>query len=718
MIPLRRHGRLSLVLVLLIVGWALVIVRVGAGEDEGMWTFDNPPVRLLKERYNFDVTRQWLDHLRLSSVRFNDGGSGSFISPTGLVLTNHHVARGQLQKISSAKKDYAADGFLARTRAEELKATDLELNVLVSMEEVTSRVQAATAKAPDEKAALELRRAEIARIEKESLDKTGLRSDVVPLYGGGEYWLYRYKVYTDVRLVFAPEQQIAFFGGDPDNFTYPRYDLDMAVFRVYENGKPIQSPNYLKWNPRGAADGELVFVSGHPGTTSRLDTVAQLQTLGSQQLPLYLEIFKNRVATLRRYGEGGSEQARQAADLIFGLENSIKAYAGELGGLRNPSTLNKKEKEDADQRAALATRPALEKYADAWGAIDKAEQAYRQRLSRFIYTSPNLSFARSVTLALTLVRYATETRKPDGERLPGYHEAQLPSLRLRLFSSAPFYPAMDEALVADWLKEASAALGPGDPFVKAALAGETPETRAKSIVAGSTIQDVAFRKQLADGGEAAVTASTDPLITFARTIDPFGREVRKWYEDAVESVEVAASERIARARFDLYGKSVYPDATFTLRLAFGTVRGYPMNGTKAPSHTTFYGLYDRAYGFDIKPPFNLPRRYVDRRAALDLKTPFNFVNTCDIVGGNSGSPVVNRNGELVGLIFDGNIESLVGSYVYDEETNRAVAVHAGAMIEALRKLYDAGALADEIEGKAARTSPRARTNAPARRPIG
>jgi peptidase S46-like protein len=679
------------------VAWALLVGAIALRADEGMWTFDNPPLKILQDRYHFTPTAAWLDKLRLASVRFNDGGSGSFISPRGLVLTNHHVARGQLQKISSEKKNYVADGFYAPTQRDELKAPDLELNVLMSMENVTERVQRAAAGEPDAKRALDRRRAEIAKIEKESLDATGLRSDVVRLYGGGEYWLYRYQRYTDVRLVFAPEQQAAFYGGDPDNFTYPRYDLDMAIFRVYENDRPIESPGYPSWNPSGARDGDLVFVSGHPASTNRLDTVAQLETLRDGERPLELKAFNARVAALRSYGAAGSEQAREAEELIFGLENSIKAYDGELRGLRDRNVFAKKEKEEADFRVAVARDPKRQAaYGGAWTRIEAAEREQRSVLVQFMYRTPSLSFARSATLALNVVRYVVEINKPDGERLPGYHDAQLPSLRLRMFSPAPLYPGLEETLLADWLEEARTALGAADPFMQAALGGLKPAERAKALARGSRIGDAAFRKQLIDGGEAGVAASNDPMIVFARAVDPLMREMRTRHERTVESVETAAAEQIGRARFDVYGKSAYPDATFTLRLAFGTVSGYPMNGTKAPSRTTFYGLYDRALGFDLKPPFDLPKRYVERQPRLDLKTPLDFVCACDITGGNSGSPVVDQNGDLVGLIFDGNIESLVGPYVYNEANHRAVAVHAAAIVEALRTLYDAPALADEF----------------------
>ncbi len=670
------------------LGWA----------DEGMWTFDNPPLKQLKDRYGFTPSQEWLDHVRLASVRFNDGGSGSFVSPHGLVLTNHHVALGQLQKVSSPQKDYVKDGFYARSEAEELKCPDLELNQLVSMEDVTQRVLSAVKSGMSDEAALKARKAEIARIEKESTDKTGLRSDVVPLYQGSEYWLYRYKKYTDLRLVFAPEQQIAFFGGDPDNFTYPRYDIDFALFRVYEDGKPVDSNNYLKWNAQGAKDGELVLVSGNPGSTSRLDTLAQIETLRDYLLPLWLHTLIRRRDVARQYGAQGAEQTREATELIFGLENSIKALTGQYQGLQDKNLIAKKQKDETDFRALVASKPEWQQaYGGAWDSIAQAETKYRTIIKPLRFRT--MMWARLSSIAVTLVRYVAEVKKPDGVRLDGYHDSQLESLRFRLFSPAPVYPHFDESQLAANLEFSREMLGADDPYVKAVLGGRTPEEVAKEAIAGTKLADPAFRKSLVEGGEAAVAASTDPLIVLARKADPFGREMIKSFEDNVESVETPAGEKIGKARFAAYGKSMYPDATFTLRLSFGAVKGYAMNGTIAPSHTTLFGLYDRTYSFDLKPPFNLPERYAEGKSRLDLTTPVDFVSTCDIIGGNSGSPVIDRQGDLIGLIFDGNIESLVGDYVYNEENNRAVAVHSAVIVEVLRKLYDAGPLADELEGR-------------------
>jgi len=686
-------------MILAVAGAALIgLAGAPAVADEGMWTFDNPPVRQLQKKYGFTPTKAWLDHVRLASVRFNDGGSGSFISPNGLVLTNHHVARGQLQKVSTPQKNYVRDGFLARTPAEELKCPDLELNVLVSMENVTSRVEAAVKPGMSDQEALKARKAVIAKIEKESFESTGLRSDVISLYHGGEYWLYRYKKYTDVRLVFAPEVAIAFFGGDPDNFTYPRYDLDMALFRVYENGRPIKSPDYLHVNPEGPAAGDLVFVSGNPGSTDRLYTMAQLKMQRDLSYPLRLEYIRSMLRVLEKYAARGPEQAREANVLIFGLRNADKALTGEYKGLKNPHIWQKREREEAQFRKLVAANPQLEKkYGDAWSEIERAEKIFASRFDQYAYRrTPGFRLPR---LALQIVRYVQETAKPDAVRLPGYHDAQLPSLRFRMFSPAPVYPGMEKVLLADGLARVRAKLGPDDEFVKAVLGDGDPGKVAGELISGTRLADPAYRKKLVEGGRAAVAAAKDPLIVWARRIEPILHRMHDWYEDNVESIVTPASEKIGKARFAVYGKSTYPDATFTLRLSYGTVKGYPMNGTVAPPMTTMYGLYDRAYSFGLKPPFAPPKRFLENRDRLDVSTPFNFVSTCDIIGGNSGSPVINRKGELVGLIFDGNIESLVGRFVYDDETNRAVAVDSAAIIEALRKMYDTQFLVDEILGR-------------------
>jgi hypothetical protein len=665
--------------------------------DEGMWTFDNPPIKQLQEKYNFTPTQQWLDHLRLSCVRLNDGGSGSFVSPHGLLLTNHHVALGQLQKNSSAEHDYVRDGFYAATPEEEMKSPDLEVNVLVSTENVTDRVNAAVKTATKAEEEFTKRKAVIADIERESTQKTGFRSDVVTLYSGGEYWLYRYKKYTDVRLVFAVEQQTAFYGGDPDNFTYPRYDLDMALFRVYENGKPIDSKDYLKWNPKGAGDGELVFVSGHPGGTERLVTYPYLVSLRDDTLPSIITLLKNRIAVLKEYAARGPEQNRQATTLIFSLENGRKVFEGRRDGLQDKNLMEKKRKEDEEFRGKVDANPEWKKeYGEAWTLEEEALQKARPRIKQQFFRTTDAQLSQ---LAVQIVTYVAEVKKPDGERLPGFHDSQLDSLKQRLFSPAPIYPELEIVRMTGALELDVKELGADDAFLKAVLDGRSPKDAANYLIGGTKVADPAFRKSLIEGGQAAVDASTDPMIAMARRIDPIRREQIKWLEDNVQSVEQRSGELMGKARFAVYGKNTYPDATFTLRLSYGQVLGYPMNGTIAPYKTTFYGLYDRAASFDYKSPFDLPKRYLDGKDKLDLSTPFNFVTTNDIIGGNSGSPVVNRNGDVVGLIFDGNIESLVGDFVYDSYQNRAVAVHTGGMTEAMKKLYGAQKLVDELMGQ-------------------
>jgi hypothetical protein len=675
----------------------LALLFTALHADEGMWTFDNPPVKQIADKYGFTVTQPWLDHVRLASVRLNDGGSGSFVSPNGLLLTNHHVARGQLQKNSTAERDYMQTGFLALTEAEEMKSPDLEVNVLVALEDVTSRVQEATRGARNAEDEFAKRREAIAAIERESLEATGYRSDVVTLYQGGEYWLYRYKKYTDVRLVFAPEQQIAFYGGDPDNFTVPRYDLDYALFRVYEDGRPVRSENYLKWNPNGAAEGELVFVSGHPGSTSRLNTVAQLEAERDWIEPALLKILDNRRDSLTKYAATGAEAARQAGSTIFSVENSIKAYKGRFGGLQDARVMEAKRNDEKLFRARIDGNPEWKRsYGNAWdqiaGATKKAQSRFKEQYYHGLYS-------QLANLATSIVEYVAEIKKPDGERLPGYHESQLESLRLQLFSPAPIYPEMEIARITGALELDIAEAGANDPWVKLVLDGRTPRQAATELVRGSKLADAEYRKQLIEGGEAAVAASDDTMIALQRKLDPSRRELRKWLEDNVESIEQRAGELLGQARFAAFGKTTYPDATFTLRLSYGQVKGYPMNGTIAPPKTTLFGLYDRSASFDNQPPFNLPQRYVDGRGKLDLSKAVNFVTTNDIIGGNSGSPVINKEGELVGLIFDGNIESLVGDFVYEGETNRAVAVHTQAMTEALEKLYGAGKIVNELLGR-------------------
>lgn len=665
--------------------------------DEGMWTFDNPPRKQWKEKYNFDPSSQWLDHIRLASVRLNDGGSAAFVSADGLVVTNQHVASGQLQKLSSAERDLIKDGFYAATKEAELKCPDLEANVLVSYEDVTSRVKGAVKQGTSDKEADDQRKAEISVIEKASTEKTKLRSDVVTLYSGGEYWLYRYKKYTDVRLVFAPEEQIAFFGGDYDNFTYPRHDIDVTFLRVYENGQPAKVDHYLKWSPVGPKDGEFVIVSGNPGSTNRLLTITQILYQRDTGNSLQKQVWTSRRDTLARYAKTSEEAARRASDFIRSLDNSLKRLEGQQDGLMNPRIMKKKEDEEKAIRSAVMAKPELQRaYGDAWSRIEAAYKPLPSMAARIAFST--LPPSRLSTLASNLVRYAEETRKPNNQRYEEFRDSKLESLRFQMLSPAPIYTDLEEAILAGWLEEALKTLGPADPFVKAALGGSTPAEAAKKAVSGTKITEVAIRKTLIEGGADAIAKSTDPMIDLARRIDPVYRELRAWNEEKIKSVEIAVGQKLAEARFAVYGKSVYPDATFTLRLGYGRALGYTEDTTLVPYKTTFYGLYDRALSFEEKPPYDLPRRYKEGKDKLDLSTPINFVYTGDTIGGNSGSPVINREGELVGLNFDSNIQKLPNRYLYiaDEEGSRAIAVHSAAIIEVLRKLYGAGKLVDEL----------------------
>ncbi len=687
-------NRLPMLAIVLFPLAAICLPPVDARADEGMWTFDNPPVAQLAADHRFTPTAPWLDHLRLAAVKVG-GGSGSFVSPEGLLLTNAHVARGQQQKLSSAGADYVRDGFLAATRADELPCPDLEVVVLESYEDVTARVLGALTPQMSDQEAQDARRTVIAALEKQSLETTGLRSEVVKLYAGGEYWLYRYHSWTDVRLVFAPESAIAYFGGDDDNFTYPRHDLDMALFRVYQDDKPLQSPAWLPLNTAGGRHGDLVFVPGHPGSTDRLYTMAQLAALRDHGYPRREEYLDEALAAMQEYAARGPEQARQVGGMLMGMNNGRKAGAGEYRGLLDPVVWAKKQRDEDDFRARVAADPDLQaRYGQAWTMIEQAEQAAAARREELAYRSLG-RFGLAGT-ALSLVRCVVETQKPDAERMDGYHDAELSRRMFRLYSPAPVYPELERFMLERTLRQALEKLGPDDPFVQMCLAGRTPEERAADLIGGTAMADPAARRDLVEGGPAALAASTDPLVVLARELEPVLREQHDWEEANVTSLKAAGGEMLGAARFAVYGKTTYPDATGTLRLSYGSVEGYPMNGTRAPAMTTFHGLYDRALGFGLQAPWLPPARFMERQDTLDLAVPLDFVSSCDIIGGNSGSPVVDIEGRLVGLVFDGNIESLVGRFIYDETSNRCVAVHAAAIAQALAKLYDAEALVAEM----------------------
>ena len=687
---------------LLLALFSLSTLHLPALAEEGMWTFNNVPRAEIKRKYNFEITDEWLNNVRLASVRFNNGGSGSFVSANGLVLTNYHIVEDIVAQVSTPEKDYAKEGFLAKTRAEEIKAPSLELNVLMNIEDVTARVNAGVKEGMSDADSFAARRTAISEIEAESTKATGLRSDVVTLYQGGQYNLYRYKKYTDVRLVFAPEFQAAFFGGDPDNFNFPRYNIDMALVRVYENGQPVKPEHYFKWSTAGAKEGSLVFVTGHPGSTSRLNTVAHLEQLRDTSIPIIIRLLERREALLKKYMAMGEEQTRQSQSELNSIQNSLKVYRGQLAGLKEPSLLARKQKEEAALRKSVAATPERQKmYGGAWDAIAAAHKTYPTYIRERRIFDQAAGFNTSYfNMARALVRLATESEKPNAERLPEYTDARRASLELGLYSPAPIHDDFEKLKLADSLGFMVELLGADHPLVKQVLNGKSPEERANEMITGTKLKDVAFRKQLAAGGRKAIEESTDPMIVVARLVDAKARETRKRYESEVIGVERANYAKIARALFDTEGTKLYPDATFTLRLSYGTVQGYTENGKKVAPFTTLGGLYARADQFKHQFPWVLPQRWMQKKSALNLDTPFNFVSTNDIIGGNSGSPTINQNGELVGLIFDGNIQSLVGDFMYDGSVNRAISVDSRGMLEVLTKVFEGNEVASELTGKA------------------
>jgi len=664
--------------------------------DEGMWLFNQPPRAILRERHQFDPGDPWLEHLQKSSVRI--GASGSFVSGDGLLISNHHVGGGSLEKLSTKEKNYLRDGFYARSPAEELKCPDVEVNVLQSIEDVSARVNGAVPKDADAATAFAARRKVTAEIEKESLEKTGLRSDVVTLWQGGTYNLYRYKRYTDVRIVFAPEQQIAFFGGDPDNFEFPRYDFDICFFRVYENGQPAKTKDFLKFSPTGPRDGELVFVSGNPGGTSRLLTVAELENLRDQALPFRLAALKRQEVLLTAWSARGEENARRAREFLFSVQNTRKALNGRLAGLLDPELMGAKIKAEADFKAQLAAKPEFADTLGAYGQIADATKVLAAQAVRASLLEGGQGFnCESFRIARTLLRAGEERPKPNGERLREFSDASRTSLELGLFSPKPIYTDLEILTLSDSLTFMATQLGGGDPLVKEILAGKSPHDRAVELINGTQTRDVAFRKKLYQSGTNAVLAAQDPMIELARLVDPGSRALRKVSEEQNE-IKQEAHAAIARARNILLGTggSRYPDATGTPRLSFGTVKGFEEDGGPVPAFTTLAGLYEHAAAMKERPPFDLPARWEKRRSRLNLRTPLNFVSTCDIIGGNSGSPVVNRAGEFVGIIFDGNLQGLPWDYAFDDQQGRAISVDSAAILEGLENVYGAKALVREL----------------------
>lgn len=678
---------------------SILLLGLGLRADEGMWTFDNPPLGLMEQRYGFAPDGKWLEHARLSTVEFGSS-SGVFISRDGLVLTNHHVALKHLEKVSEpGEKDYVKHGFVAKSRAEEIKIPDLRLYTLMRTVNVTDKVNAAVKAGMDEQQAARARTDKLLQLRDELDQKDGLLAWQISLYQGGEYWIYRYKVHRDVRLVLAPEAQIAFFGGDADNYTFPRHDMDFTLFRVYENGTPYRPAHYLKWAKDGVKEGDFTFVVGCPGKTSRNDVIAQIKYERDIALPGDLRLDEDHLSALREYSSGSPDKARKVSVEIFRTENNIKLTRGELAGLKDSAIFGSLEKREKDLRAAVAGDPRLQAEAgSSWKRIE--ESVEQMKPLALVRSMANSRRSRLLQTALDLVRYAQELDRPAGERLDGYRSKEdVEVAKWRLERFIPFEDMEMEAfLIAKGLEDIQSQFGPDHPFRQAVLGGRTPKDIAKDMIADTKIQFMYARTELVRKGVKGFVKSKDPLLLLARSIESHARE----YDHRLESLQSIADDhgaRIARARFALYGKALYPDATSSLRFSFGKVEGYQENDKAVPPFTTLGGLYEmtsRKGSEAGNGAWSLPGLWREKKNLLDPRTPLNFCHTVDICGGSSGSPVINRQGELVGVVFDGNFQSLPGRFYYDEKVNRAVSVDIRAMVEAMLKVYDARHIMDEV----------------------
>jgi hypothetical protein len=676
------------------------MVSLSASANEGMWTFDNPPRAAIAEKFGVTLDAAWLDRLRLATVRLEGGCTGSFISADGLVLTNHHCGEDCIAQNSSPDSDLVTSGFLAGTREKELRCQDEAISVLIGTEDVTARVAAATAGLAAD-AVVEARRSELTKLEQaceEAAAKSkggALKCERVSLYQGGQYWIYKYKRYEDVRLVFAPERDIAAFGGDPDNFQFPRWSLDMSILRVYEDGKPARTPNRLRFDWDGADPGDAVFVSGHPGNSDRLLTVAQLETQRTVFMPFWLMRFSELRGRMLQYSKTGEEPRRTTEHYLNLVENSIKVRRKQFDALLDPALFEAAGKSEQALRDAAAASPALASSAGAWQDIEAAQHTWRDMLVPYTFIEGGAAFNGTLFgYARAIVRAATERAKSNEARLAEYTEARLPAVLQNLQAAAPIYPDFEVLRLSFGLERMREWLGPDDPLVRKIFGNDSPDTLADRLVRKSALTDPAARVALYEGGQAAIDASQDPMIRLAAIVDPVARELRKRFEQEVEGPVQRGQEAIAKARFAVYGTSIYPDATFTLRLSSGAMIGWNEKGEEVRPWTELGRAFERATG---EAPFKIPDRWLAAKDRLDMTTPVNFTTDNDILGGNSGSPMINAAGEIVGLAFDGNIHSISGSYWFDERMNRSIGVHPAYIRVALEQVYDAKALLEEID---------------------
>jgi hypothetical protein len=678
------------------------LASLSAVADEGMWTFDNPPREAITSKYGVTLDAAWLNRLQQATVRLEGGCTGSFISADGLILTNHHCAEECIAQNSTPDSDLLGNGFLAGSREKEVRCQEEAISVLVGTEDVTAKVAVATAGKSAE-AAGEARRAELTRLEQaceEASKKSkggALKCERVSLYQGGQYWLYKYRRYDDVRLVFAPEKDIAAFGGDPDNFQFPRWCLDMSILRAYENGKPARTPDRLRFDWDGANPGDAVFVSGHPGNTDRLLTVSQLETQRTTFMPFWLLRFSELRGRLLQYSKTGEEPRRTTEAFLNLIENSIKVRRKQFDALLDPALDAVAGTNEAALRKAVAANPALADSASAWDDIAKAQVTWRDMLVPYTFLEGGAAFNSTLFgYARAIVRAAAERAKDNATRLPEYTEARLPAVLQTLQAAAPIYPDFEIVRLSFSLERMREWLGPDDPVVRQVFGNESPDSLAAKLVRSSSLADPAARVALYEGGKAAVDASQDPLIRLAAAVDPASRALRTRYEEQVEGPEDRGQEAISKARFAVYGTSIYPDATFTLRLSHGAMTGWEEKGEDVRPWTELSRAFERATG---EPPFRIPPRWMAAKDALDMTTRANFTTDNDIVGGNSGSPMLGADGRIVGLAFDGNIHSISGSYWFDDRLNRAIGVHPAYIRTALEKVYGANALLAEIDAK-------------------